>query len=163
MKWIGQHIYDLVARFRNDVYLEGISTSTETNVLVVDSTGKISKSTTLADDIIEAEIDTLAGLTSIGTSGGENTVFSNAVNIYNTITSSSSQGGILALISNDGAALGDDHRLGALTFLAAEDAASTLKVGASIQAFADAAGLILKTELDYYLEQWMVMRLVKTY
>ena len=139
MKWIGQHIYDLVARFRNDVYLEGISTSTETNVLVVDSTGKISKSTTLADDIIEAEIDTLAGLTSIGTSGGENTVFSNAVNIYNTITSSSSQGGILALISNDGAALGDDHRLGALTFLAAEDAASTLKVGASIQAFADAA------------------------
>ena len=22
MKWIGQHIYDLVAKFRNDVYIE---------------------------------------------------------------------------------------------------------------------------------------------
>ena len=43
MKWIGQHIYDLVARFRNDVYLEGISTSTETDMLVVDSDNKISK------------------------------------------------------------------------------------------------------------------------
>ena len=43
MKWIGQHIYDLVSRFRNDVYLEGISTSTETDMLVVDSNNKISK------------------------------------------------------------------------------------------------------------------------
>ena len=42
-KWIGQHIYDLVARFRNDVYLEGISTSTETDMLVVDSNNKVSK------------------------------------------------------------------------------------------------------------------------
>ena len=43
MKWIGQHIYDLVSRFRNDVFLEGISTSTETDMLVVDSDNKISK------------------------------------------------------------------------------------------------------------------------
>ena len=39
MKWIGQHIYDLVSRFRSDVYLEDLSTTTETSVLVVDSTG----------------------------------------------------------------------------------------------------------------------------
>ena len=43
MKWIGQHIYDLVSRFRNDVYLEDISTSTETDMLVVDSEGKVGK------------------------------------------------------------------------------------------------------------------------
>ena len=43
MKWIGQHIYDQISRFRNDVYLEGISTSTETNMLVVDSNNKVSK------------------------------------------------------------------------------------------------------------------------
>ena len=43
MKWIGQHIYDLVARYRSDVYLEGISTSTETDMLVVDSNNKVSK------------------------------------------------------------------------------------------------------------------------
>ena len=28
MNWIGQNIYDLVARFRNDVHLEDISTGT---------------------------------------------------------------------------------------------------------------------------------------
>ena len=43
MKFIGQHIYDLIARFRSDIYLEGISTSTETDVLVVDSGNKVSK------------------------------------------------------------------------------------------------------------------------
>ena len=43
MKWIGQHIYDLTSRFRSDVYLEDISTSTETDMLVVDSTGKVTK------------------------------------------------------------------------------------------------------------------------
>jgi hypothetical protein len=51
MKWIGQHIYDLVARFRNDVYLEGLSTTTETNVLVVDSDGKVSKTTVITGDV----------------------------------------------------------------------------------------------------------------
>ena len=49
MKWIGQHIYDNISRFRNklylegDTYLSGISTSTETDMLVVDSNNKISK------------------------------------------------------------------------------------------------------------------------
>jgi len=43
MKWIGQHIYDVISRFRDDVYLEDISTSTETDMLVVDSEGKVGK------------------------------------------------------------------------------------------------------------------------
>ena len=43
MKWIGQHIVDFIARFRSDVYLEGITTSTETDMLVVDSDNKVSK------------------------------------------------------------------------------------------------------------------------
>ena len=47
MKWIGQHIYDQISRFRDDVYLEDLSTTTETNVLVVDSNGKVSKSTSI--------------------------------------------------------------------------------------------------------------------
>ena len=52
MKWIGQNIYDLVSRFRNDVYLENISTSTETKVLVIDSNNKVSvNSTTLGGDL----------------------------------------------------------------------------------------------------------------
>ena len=43
MKWIGQHIVDFIARFRSDVYLEGITTSTETDMLVIDSSNKVSK------------------------------------------------------------------------------------------------------------------------
>ena len=38
MEWIGQHIYDLVARFRNDVYLEGSSPS----LYIGDGTGDLS-------------------------------------------------------------------------------------------------------------------------
>jgi hypothetical protein len=52
MKWIGQHIYDNISRFRDDVYLEDLSTTTETNVLVVSSDGKVSKSTSVAKHII---------------------------------------------------------------------------------------------------------------
>ena len=63
MRWIGQGIYDLIARFRSDVFLESLSTTTETNVLVVDSDGKISKSTSVGGDITSV----VAGL---GLSGG---------------------------------------------------------------------------------------------
>ena len=47
MKWLGQHIVEFIARFRSDVYLEDLSTTSETNVLVVDSAGKVSKSTSV--------------------------------------------------------------------------------------------------------------------
>jgi len=43
MKWIGQHIWDFISRFRSDVYLEELSLSSDTDVLVVNSDGKISK------------------------------------------------------------------------------------------------------------------------
>jgi len=45
MKWIGQHIYDLASRFRNDVYLESISSGTIASGgnLGLDSNGKIVK------------------------------------------------------------------------------------------------------------------------
>ena len=45
MKWIGQHIYDLVSRFRSDVYLEDVSTGTIASGgnLGLDSNNKIVK------------------------------------------------------------------------------------------------------------------------
>ena len=43
MKWIGQHIWDFVSRFRSVVFLEDLSTTTESNILVADSDGKVSK------------------------------------------------------------------------------------------------------------------------
>ena len=47
MKWIGQHIWSLVSRFRNDVYLEDISTGTIASGgnLGLDSNNKIVKAT----------------------------------------------------------------------------------------------------------------------
>ena len=48
MKWIGQNIWSFISRFRSDVYLESLDITTETNVLVVDSNGKVSKSTSVA-------------------------------------------------------------------------------------------------------------------
>ena len=52
IKWIGQHIFDLISRFRSTVYLENLETSTETNILVVDSDGKVTKNPDAGDDTI---------------------------------------------------------------------------------------------------------------
>ena len=42
MKWIGQNIWDLKSRFRNEVYMEGLQASNSTTALVLDtSTGLI--------------------------------------------------------------------------------------------------------------------------
>ena len=51
MKWIGQNIESFISRFRSDVYLENLGTSSETNILVVDSNGKITKNTGAGDDM----------------------------------------------------------------------------------------------------------------
>ena len=110
MKWIGQHIYDQISRFRDDVYLEDLSTTTETSVLVVDSSGKISKSTSVAGDLtsivagtglsgtsltgpiptlnVDAsipEITTLAGLTSLGAAGATTDIAAGDVTMYNAV------------------------------------------------------------------------------
>ena len=47
IKWIGQHIWDFVSRFRNDVYLESVSTDTIVSGgnLGLDSNNKIVKAT----------------------------------------------------------------------------------------------------------------------
>ena len=52
MKWIGQHIYDLISRFRGDVYLENISSGTIASGgnLGLDSNNKIVKATDSAPD-----------------------------------------------------------------------------------------------------------------
>ena len=41
MKWIGQHIWDLISRFRYYVYMEKVDSSTSTKALVVDPDGKV--------------------------------------------------------------------------------------------------------------------------
>ena len=57
--------------------------------------------------------------------------------------SSATQGGKLILQSDDGAAMGDDHRLGVIEFKGAEDASNNRTIGARIEGMCDAAWLSL--------------------
>ncbi len=41
MKWIGQHIWDFISRFRNKVYFENLEGGNSTTALVVDSEGRV--------------------------------------------------------------------------------------------------------------------------
>ena len=45
MKWIGQHIWDFVSRFRNDVYLENLTELDQEFSVMIDADGKLTKST----------------------------------------------------------------------------------------------------------------------
>ena len=67
MKWIGQHIWDFISRSRSTDYFENLETSSETNVLVVDSDGKVTKNSAAAGDITEVVAGD--GLTGGGASG----------------------------------------------------------------------------------------------
>ena len=59
--------------------------------------------------------------------------------IQDTTTSSASTGGSLRLSANDGAPMGDSHRLGVIEFTGAEDSSNTQVIGAKIEALTDAA------------------------
>ena len=62
MKWIGQHIWSLVSRFRSDVYLEKLTSTHETSVLVADSNGKVSRRLTVGGgDITGVSVTTDSG------------------------------------------------------------------------------------------------------
>ena len=63
MKWLGQHIVDLIARFRSDVYLEDISTGTiaSGSNLGLDSNNKIVKATEATGDITSVAFQTDSG------------------------------------------------------------------------------------------------------
>jgi hypothetical protein len=79
MKWIGQHIYDLVAKFRSDVYLENISSGTIASGgnLGLDSNNKIVKqSDTGITDLHGAGVDGSAN--QLLTDDGDGTVTSEA-------------------------------------------------------------------------------------
>ena len=68
MKWIGQHIYDFISRFRNDVYLEDISTGTIASGgnLGLDSNNKIVKADTEAGELTIANASDNRIVTSLG-------------------------------------------------------------------------------------------------
>ena len=51
MRWIGQHIWDFISRFRSDVYLEDLNESTQDHVVGIDADGKLYKQDVSVGDI----------------------------------------------------------------------------------------------------------------
>ena len=129
MKWIGQHIYDLTSRFRDDVYLEDISSGTIASGgnLGLDSNNKIVKqSDTGITDLHGAGVDgannqlltddgngkivSEANLTFDGTILDITNATANRpiVNITNTSTSQQEGGNLIFRNADTNTNLGDD-------------------------------------------------------
>ena len=51
MKWIGQHIWSLISRFRSDVYLESVAETAQDHVVGIDANGKLFKQDVSSGDI----------------------------------------------------------------------------------------------------------------
>jgi len=76
VKWIGQHIWDFISRFRNDVYLENISTGTIASGgnLGLDSNNMIVKATETTGDITGVDLTVTSPIIiadETGTTGGD--------------------------------------------------------------------------------------------
>ena len=146
MKWIGQHIWDFISRFRNDVYLEDLSDAgTDTDkFLVVDTNNKVryrTGSEVLSDIGGASSSSDVTGITLSGDSGtasdtsgnleltieGGNAITTSAtgtsVTIDHTDTSSASS------VNNSGSTVIQDITIdtyGHITSLASVAACSTL-------------------------------------
>jgi len=156
MRWIGQNIYDLISRFRNDVYLEAsVNPAADVDKFLVQSSdGKVGFRTgaEVLSDIGVPTITTLASVSAIGSAGTPITVTSDAV----TFTSASADDPLIKIqntTDNDqGARLflwkartdssiqpGEaDDEIGALYFYG-YDSASNLQGYGRIETFIDVA------------------------
>ncbi len=199
MKWIGQHIFDSIAKFRNTVdFLETVDFSKAVNFsedvafyqptndgnptisLGSSATNRLEiKSTYNSGTQLLCDVDFTTYTTSSTSNDGRfnwyvdevllSTMNDSGLFIYGsgvvsasgdnaTITatdtraSSTTQGGKLRLRSNDGAVMGDNHRLGVIEFYGAEDTSSTYSIGARIQAICRDAwdGSNNDADLEFY-------------
>jgi len=144
MKWIGQQIYDLASRFRNDVFLEDVATGTIANGanLGLDSNNKIVKAaelgtlTALTVDNIGIDGDTItasADLNIIATGNDiavdtDNFVIGSATSQKPFLelknTRNDNKASVLQFTKDKGAAGADDDFLGIIDFMG-DDAAQT--------------------------------------
>jgi hypothetical protein len=70
IKWIGQHIWDFTSRFRSDVYFEGLSSTKNNQVLLIDENEKV---TTLDSFLFLPDVASNFGVES--SSAGRQTLF----------------------------------------------------------------------------------------
>ena len=152
MKWIGQHIWDFISRFRTTVYLENLETSSDENVLVVDSDGKVTKNTTLGGADLTYNGSTANGVLTYGSASTidvESDIYFNSSDL--TILDSGTGGGPTITLSNSNAdAFGpslklvktqngaDNDILGKLTWTAKDDGGGVHDFATIIASIADA-------------------------
>ena len=158
MKWIGQLIYDQIAKFRNDVYLESISTGTiasggnlglDSNNKIVkaaESSGGISYDGSTANGVLtfkdsdEATVEsnlTFDGstltLTGDITANGDTFTFQSAnaddPQFIIKNTTADNQGARLQLRKDRGAAMADGDRIGEIDFFGEDASQNTQQYG----------------------------------
>ena len=130
MKFIGQHIVDLIARFRSLIYLENLESSSDTDLLVVDSDGKVTKNTSTISSL-NSSIS--ANTTNI--SSNDTDISTNATNIAtntSNIATNSSDIAVLQSSSGDSPAIIDSSGTPTLASgITAAEVRSTIGVDAA--------------------------------
>ena len=175
MKWIGQNIYDLISRFRSDVYLEDLSTTEETNVLVVDSDGKVSKTTSITGDLTSFRVivdDTTSyeqssgsvSFSILGGKGIDTTLSSSSLITISGEEASSSNLGIASFHANDFAVDAGNVTLVDLTTshiaagtlvlesegIGSNDNDTTIPTSAAVKDYVDAKQFVLTSQAVYF-------------
>ena len=160
MKWIGQHIYDFISRFRNDVYLEDISSGTIASggILGLDSNNKIVKAAEVGSSVdltsevtgvlpsanLDADTAHLSGTqTFTGAKTFTNTpTFSNSSNARPLIkvenTGNNIQGGYFQFKLDKGAAGANNDIPGIIEWISDNDAQQQTTFGQLFVSVADA-------------------------
>ena len=116
----------------------GLTLNSTNKLMFGDSASYIHQS---ADGVLDLVSDTeieLTGPTLDLNASTAVTIDTPSITITDSTTSSATEGGFIRLVSDDGAAMANDHRLGVIEFAGAEDASNTITVGARIEAVCDA-------------------------
>ena len=117
------------------VYNSGVQTLDEINFITVTSSGTANdgRFNWYVDGVLKATLNdnTFLCYANVNVQDAGATLTA-----WDSTASSATQGGALKLVSDDGAVMADNHRLGVIEFKGAEDTSSTQSIGARIQAIA---------------------------
>ena len=99
IKWFGTHVYSLISRFRNQVYLEEVASSSDTQVLVRNaSTGLVTHNSSAGggDTIVAGEGIDISGTGNVTVRGEDATVLNKGIASFNALNFSVVDGAVSA-------------------------------------------------------------------
>ena len=119
-----------------DVLMQNVGVEDSTFTLVDSDDSSRQVKFTVADS---ATLTLPTGIKTLATTDSVVTIDTPSITVTDTTSSSAIEGGSIRLVSNDGAAMGEGHRLGVIEFAGAEDVSNTITVGARIESLCDVA------------------------